>query len=632
MKRSDMDYLEVVACILNDIKLLIPDTANDLDRDFTRLSRIVKTRGYDILFLDFPECLKVLDKGLSSGYLNFRAIPKSFGTTREGWPKLFGHLFTKLFDDQGTLSEDVNLDIVFYTRQLLAVFKKINLECTKDATLEAVQDFVKIEDHLPAPSGSWHGWCGHTNGVSRPSMFDIFPGGDLDCPGKYVSVSRRLIKYFQFCADYVSASIGDLDYRDLVPRHGPGAVSDARTGDDKFIFPFWPSRLEEFFPQAYFGQHSEDALYQDSSPDEHPAKLIAVPKTLKGPRLIASEPTALQYCQQSLLTFLRLRLPEALRQCVSFSSQEPSRELCLEASRTGSHATVDLSSASDRLSLWLVERFFRRNPKLLEAFNCSRSIYLSDGTDSGCFKLIRMKKLAAQGCAFTFPVQTIIYATAAIAVVMYNRGSKLRSSSVFRAAREVRVFGDDIILPSPYVSDLAHLLSEMFLKVNGSKTHSEGYFREACGMDAFKGYDVTPVYVRSVSLASTPESLSSFVDVRNNAYSRGLFSLAKLMDRYIDEGYGNLIPFSHDDMSCLRRVTFLKPSGRPSRWRFNRSLHRFEVLAICVKSHTRKTPRHAWPSLLQYFLEDPSPDLSWSSGVVRQSASALRTRWVPTNL
>lgn len=641
MKRSAVAYLKVLKECITDVSFDIPGRTTFFERDLSRLETIIETRGPSILFIDLPELGKLYDKGLSSGYFDKCSTPNILGRRSDGWPKLFGDLILLSFDESGILRDNLKSEFVFATRQIFYLFKKINLECSDEATQQAVTEFVDIEDHSRHPSGWWSGWdCGHTDRVQRGSLSlsdlrDSHPG-----LREFVRSPRVLLNLTQLVSDIVVSHLPKMRWDDLIPRHGPGAVSDMKTGQDKYNFPVWPERLEEVFPFHFFGQPNE--LFELSQPSKYeiPAKLLAVPKTLKGPRLIASEPTALQFCQQAILGWLRDNTPSPLRTCVDFHSQLPSRELALQASKLGDLATVDLSSASDRLTLWAVERVFRKSQDLLDAINATRSIYCVDGTGSGKFSLIKLKKMACQGCAYTFPVQSMVYAIAAISVRLYESGyspyprkgrdRKVTLKAIHTAARRVRVFGDDLIVPSQDVPVLAHLLVDLGLRVNASKTHHTGHFRESCGMDAYKGVDVTPLYIHSTELAPTAASVTSWIDVRNNAYHKGLWALTRLLDSTLYGVFPRSIAtstVSTEGLCCLSFTFRGIPPG--CKVRFNRHLQRQEYLGLVSKAKQVKVRRDSPSSLLQFFLEKPSPDVHWTSGYVRRVSSTIRTRWVP---
>jgi hypothetical protein len=188
--------------------------------------------------------------------------------------------------------------------------------------------------------------------------------------------------------------------------------------------------------------------FAEITSSESPSKLISVPKELSGPRLIASEPVSHQWCQQVILDFLVSsvrRLPIA--GSISFENQAPNGLMALEASHSQSHVTVDLSSASDRISCWHVERFFRRNPTLVSALHASRTRFLRNDIDKKSPKYHVLRKFSTMGSAVTFPIQTYMFTITCIGALLYARNLRATIKNIKELSREVRVFGDDIVIP-----------------------------------------------------------------------------------------------------------------------------------------------------------------------------------------
>lgn len=555
MKRTECHVdLDLYAALFNDIAAWDENLRADLDRDYTRLKSTVENRGISFVMIDMPEACKVFDKALSHGFMDASCLPLTFGKQLDrGTREFLSCLFTSIFDGTGHIADDVNPTSVFFVRQVLLLAKKVKEDCSDAAIHAEVENFRKVDDCLRKPHLDWE--CDTLN--SEEAVRLSFTDGFIERRNLVLEkdqVPKPLLMVLDQVTGIVTSQFPELDWRDIDPKHGSGAVADAKTGTDKYLFPHWPDKLEGTFPHAYFAQSREDLHLEfpsNYSSQEPPARLLAVPKTLKGPRLIASEPICHQYLQQGLMKWIRRNLPIPLRACIDFVSQEPSRQMCIQASATGKYATVDLSSASDRLSCWNVERALRKSPSLLSALHAVRTRWLVNATGHGERYFIKLKKFAAQGSAVTFPVQTIVYACMAIACLLFEWNAKVTSRNILKAAKELRIFGDDIIMPSYAVPALYLLMDHLDLKVNTSKTHWKGLFRESCGMDAYAGVDVTPVYLRAFDIGSSPQDLTSWIDVCNNVYLKGLWSLADALVRKIPERIRKLIPVSSEDLGIL---------------------------------------------------------------------------------
>jgi hypothetical protein len=360
--------------------------------------------------------------------------------------------------------------------------------------------------------------------------------------------------------------------------------------------------------------------------------MIAVPKTLKGPRLIAAEPVSHQWCQQSILDFLTSSLAKTpIASTIHFRDQSYNQDFARKASHTQSHATIDLSSASDRLSCWLVERIFRRNPSLVLALHASRTRWVVNSIDRKSPGFHKLRKFACMGSACTFPVQSYVFAILAVSSVLFTRDQRPSIKTIRAASREVQVFGDDIVVPTDSWERLQGLLGHLGLKVNHSKTFGCGNFRESCGLDAWDGFDVTPTYTMTYPDVSRPESIASSVATHNNFVNRGWYvvadyvksrvhALRRFSIAHVPLGSGSFGWYDHkwEGNDHLKR-------------RFNPGSQQVEVRVTVVESTVTRQPTGGDSQLLQYFTEvRPQPYIRGERiGVVGRVRTSIRPRWVP---
>lgn len=369
------------------------------------------------------------------------------------------------------------------------------------------------------------------------------------------------------------------------------------------------------------------------SRNEFPSKLLAVPKTAKGPRLIASESVAHQWCQQLTKKFLEERLKSLFdTNFISFRRQDLSGDLVRQASLSRRLTTVDLSSASDRLSCYVVERIFRRNKSLLRALHATRTRWMVD-TVSCQPNFLILKKFASQGTAVTFPVQTIVFFL--IAITCSGFLAKKESdffcnnricNSIGRLRNKVRIYGDDIIMPVDGYADLRELLSVLGLKINEEKSFSKGYFRESCGTDCYRGDDVTPIKTTSLD-PTKPQSRQSLVDYSNNLFKIGFWHAAKVVESITPRWVVNNLPVVGLDCGGIGRTSFCGSDVSHLRNRWNAKLQRWEVRRWSLIGTTTRKPTNSASALLQYFAEDPIPTLKWVHGVSEVPKSRDGLRW-----
>lgn len=347
---------------------------------------------------------------------------------------------------------------------------------------------------------------------------------------------------------------------ELTPKHGPGATADRLRGNQKWSFPTWPERLERLFPFREYAQHSillrrENPVKLLTPDEEIPTRVILVPKTQVTPRIIAAEPTAMQYVQQAIAMELvdGIESHPISSSFVGFREQWPNQAMAHFASDGGELATLDLSEASDRVPNWLVEAILEPWPSLNEAVQACRSTRaeLPDG------RVIPLLKFASMGSALTFPIEAIVFS--AVTVVGMHRAMSLQvsRSTLKRAGRDVvRVYGDDIICPTVAAETVIDCLEAFGFKVNRRKSFWTGLFRESCGKEYWNGRDVTVTKIRHSfpsSLRDAKEVISA-VSTRNQFYIAGLERTVALFDEELTRILKGHYPIVESSSPLLGRL------------------------------------------------------------------------------
>jgi len=218
------------------------------------------------------------------------------------------------------------------------------------------------------------------------------------------------------------------------------------------------------------------------------------------------------------------------------------------------------------------------------------------------------------GSACTFPVQSLIFLAIALGVTLHESNTKPSIKAIRRLSGRVRTFGDDIIVESKVAEKVAEVLSLFGLKVNPSKTFWNGNFRESCGLDAFRGYDVTPTYIMSQPLRSKPETVSSVVSSHNNFLAKGWLQAAAYLEQTVRKEC-RTIPTVSTDSGVFGLQTYGVPDNRHLKRRWNRNLHRLEHRSICVRTQSIRVRDQGESMILQYFTERPRPSDAWVAGV-----------------
>jgi hypothetical protein len=577
--------------------------------DEIKIVHRIKHEGLSFLTITLPNFCQDFERSLDRGFVGSTDF---VGFTKKGClPKLFLGFTTKVFDGNGKLLDDPSIDAIESIRQLCLMWKKINLPCDESRVQDAFSDYIKCESEL---------------------------NGQLDrIPDVYRSTFQEVCRIVWNTVPTLDTLSSEVP---VIPRHGPGATAERVSGNQKYVLPSWHVRLEPFFPYDLYGltNHNyidrldEVKFYEPDS--EPPVRVITVPKTLKGPRIIAIEPVCMQYTQQALMRFF---MKSFQRSClisgqVNFSDQSINQRLALEGSRKQNFATLDLKEASDRVSVSLVELMLSSRPDLLGPVLACRSTKAK--LPSGF--VIPLRKFASMGSALCFPIESMVFFSIVLTGAIRELNLPVNYRTIKRLSRSIFVFGDDIIVPVDMVPSTLRSLTYFGMKVNERKSFWTGKFRESCGMDSYDGQRVTPTYVRRLYPESRKDatSLISWVSFCNQLYFAGYWSTCRALRHKLEKDFG---PFPH----VARESPALGWHNVNSRYdihRWNKSLHRFEVKALVVGIKTSNDSIDGHSRLLRYFLNsgssldrDTSPNLlriKENVGLVRSDSVTLKSRWI----
>ena len=207
-----------------------------------------------------------------------------------------------------------------------------------------------------------------------------------------------------------------------------------------------------------------------------------VPKNAKTDRSIAIEPHLNIYLQLGIGQMIRRRLK---RNGLDLDDQVPNQALAHLGSVSGELATIDLSSASDTIATEVVREFLPESWYYFLDLVRSKN---GSSKEDDMPELLRYEKFSSMGNGFTFELESLIFFALAHAVTEY----------IGSDTDNVRVYGDDIIIPVEAVDLLHRMLEVLGFKMNSSKSFSEGIFRESCGKDFYDGHDVRPIFLKEV--------------------------------------------------------------------------------------------------------------------------------------
>lgn len=370
---------------------------------------------------------------------------------------------------------------------------------------------------------------------------------------------------------------------EINPSHGPGAVTTCK---DRWRHRY--STIDYLYPQSdwfslYFNREHCSQLEESIDLDEISCKVIAVPKDSRGPRLICVHPAESIWIQQGIRRQLE-RAVSLYRHAkgpwphghVRFDDQSVNGRIALLSSKSRRYATIDMKEASDRVSEPLVQVLFGSQYKW---FGCCRAqSYVVPRIGNIANIKGQLNCYAPMGNATTFPVQSLVFWAICVASLQRQR---------FHQPGAVFVFGDDIIIPSECAEGVIYDLETFGLIVNRTKSFWRGAFRESCGVEAFKGFDVTPVRWKTSIDAEHPAGLQSLSDLAMRLRMAGYEEAAAtaysiLRTRMTQYGrdlfftnnpdHGGLAEFTPDSYLAFRDAFW----HRDSQW-FASRVWRFEI-------------------------------------------------------
>lgn len=404
---------------------------------------------------------------------------------------------------------------------------------------------------------------------------------DLSLDSRVTNVMRRIM----------SGLVPDLPADPLMPKFGPGAVAerDIRGRIAKSNNLRYDAKLDRAFFRGHYaayglleelGYHVTKVLPDPTTWDRangvsgRISSLRFVPKDVGKSRSICMEPNSFMFAQQGVLRLLLSSVRKGIvRRFVNIEDQSRNRDLSRYGSRSGTIDTIDLSSASDSVSVELVRSIFSK--KLLYYLLATRTSSVRTPTD----EIVRVKKFAPMGSALCFPVQCLVFSCvvvyAAIAKahglpaggVVPSDSSYLddiektvdflfsRSPGVVQGRlrnEPAAVYGDDICVDSSLTPLVTHLLSSLGFEVNISKSFTgDCSVRESCGGYYFNGEDVTPFRFTVARFRGKigSDSVASMIASANRAGDRHYFNYRSMTIQYL----------LHSDLEGIRRFNGKNP-------------------------------------------------------------------------
>jgi hypothetical protein len=600
-------YKQIIAALLSDVQTLHRSvfTPRSLRLTTQKVMRRIDREGLSFLTKTLPRLGKAFDKALL-GEVTFDSTGWALcATPGSKLPKFLGELFELIFSHDAMVLQTPCVFSIKHIRQILFVYYKLELPNLPEDEAKVISLFEKTEADLVS-----------YNDTFNNIVDNISCGGSISLQVQPVE-ARVIIYKARARLKKLFAGFNPLDIR---PRHGPGSVSSRERLWEKYRFKRINPRINRTYPfDAYFCAsygHICDSYknFEFLEEADLPAKVILVPKDSRGPRLISCEPLEFQWIQQGLGSAIvrRVESHPLTRYNIHFTDQCPNQCGALLGSSHGRYATLDLKEASDRVTIGLVRLLFPE--PLLGALLDSRS----QSTTLPCGKVLKLNKFAPMGSALCFPI---------LALTIWAILTACEDDA--EARKSILVYGDDVVVETAKAAHATKWLEAFGLLVNRDKSCSSGFFRESCGVDAYRGINVTPVRIRTTwASRPSPDVYTSYIAYANSLYKQSFFETYDKIVAMLLHTYGE-IPEDDGYITCPSLIE-VPELNQPKRRRVNTRLQKRELLCWDVAVRPLSKEIDGWLMLLRFFSEaDHTPFLKKGLSTSRRSVSVLAEMPIP---
>ena len=405
-----------------------------------------------------PTLGKAFDAALETGYFDFTDTLFSSMSKKINLPAFMNEKFKLVFDKDGYIKHDACISTIKEIRQLLYLHYKFEEDFSSETSERAYSKFIETDDLVKEDF----------------SVTDI-----LDIRDDFQSL------------------LPDNPF-DIRGKHSNGATADRFNNvERKYTKRLLP--VMAAFAGIFFNTSSHAKAYIEAHPvvkAEPISRFTLVPKDSRGPRGICIEPHENMFVQQGIMSKLyeHIEYMSPAKGYINFTDQFTNQMLAQIGSLDQRYSTIDLKDASDMVSWSLVQSLLPQD--WLQAVTACRSVRVDVNG-----KQISLKKFAPMGSALCFPIEAMIF------------------WSICRTITpRVWVYGDDIIVEKEYFHDVIIALERYGLVINRDKSLHNGFFRESCGGEYYRGQDISYVKCKSYDL----ESFVAFANLIGSAYTTAL--------------------------------------------------------------------------------------------------------------
>jgi hypothetical protein len=476
----------------------------DVTKDTARILSRLDLEGLSFATQTLP-CLSTGLLNLVEGHeTSFPQFKLQRGTKH---PTLFGRLFHLVLESTDERVKGKAFDLLY---SLTVAFKKLKGDYPINVLRKQYADFLQTDKDLDALDFLEETTSSMLE-LARSYVYKLFRGFDL-------------------------ASVKAL------PQPGPGATNSRREKVERYRPHTLYKQINDVLPceEWWFNHPWEVCLRSrewinlvNNMQGSPTARFKFVPKVANKPRGICIEENEMQVMQQAFRKYFYNQL-KGLYPYIAIDDQSVNALLALESSLTRENATIDMSEGSDRISRALVSYLFQDIPELHDILMAlsTKFVVTPDEISEYFPALTSTNKYAPMGSALCFPVMCIVHLVLCWSIIAHNTcGKKINISEC------VYVYGDDIVIPSVFTEDIYTWLPKFGMKLNKTKSFYRSHFRESCGIHAYNGVDVTPVYQKYAPSHNNAKAVASALAVESQLYNKGWHETANFLRLQIREHY-----------------------------------------------------------------------------------------------
>lgn len=487
----------------------------DFTRDRGVISNRIKHEGLAFVVRTLPQLIDGLLNLLEYGSARFPQFKLQRG---RNYPQLFRRMFSIVLNECNSYSTEDQAAAFDFLYSISTAFKKLRGSPDESSHQQHYDDFVSVDAEIGAI--------------------------DFDAP-ELQDVLRSISTQWNCFAGELN-----LDDPACIPRPGPGATVGKTPKHARYAPSVLFEQLDSVFPyEEWFYPHGWDVVLQSRKflqlknaavPQPH-SEYLVVPKTFLKWRGICKEANEVQFIQQALRRMLYAAIERYFSHGIPIRDQSVHRKEALDASVERNKATIDESEASDRIARVLIQRMTSTTPELQAALLACSTRWIKPPKWASQTDMLQTHKFAPMGSAVCFPIMSILHYFLVKAIILIY--SKDRSMKTLQdLCSQVSVYGDDIVLPSSVVPLVYEWLPKFGMKINRTKSYVHSHFRESCGMHAYKGVNVTPVYIKYTNFSSTDAApikrLASLFVNESQLSQKGFVNTAAFLKGYITKHWG----------------------------------------------------------------------------------------------